>query len=59
LLLTRLLYQTLCLDSEDQEEGALYAIEDQDDVFYEEPDLSGGVEGVDYGVVYGAGEESE
>jgi hypothetical protein len=59
LLLTRFRYQTLCLDFEDQEEGALYATEDQDDVFYEEPDLSGGVEGVDYGLVYGAGEESE
>ena len=31
----------------------------QEDVFYEEPDLSGGVEGVDYVIRYGAGNEEE
>ena len=28
-----------------------------DDVEYEAPDLSGGVEGIDYGIVYGLGDE--
>ena len=36
----------------DNQEGA-------EEIFYEEPDLSGGVEGVDYLIVYGAGEGSE
>ena len=31
----------------------------QDGVFYEEPDLSGGVEGVDYLIRYGAQDEEE
>ena len=30
----------------------MYAAECQEDVFYEEPDLSGGVEGVDYEIRY-------
>ena len=37
-------------------------VEDQTDdapeggeIYYEEPDLSGGIEGVDYGIVYGGG----
>jgi hypothetical protein len=47
-----------CLDSEDQEE-ALYANVNQEDIYYEEPDLSGGVEGKDYKIVYGAEEEDE
>ena len=32
---------------------------EQDGFFYEEPDLSGGVEGVDYLIRYGAEEEEE
>jgi hypothetical protein len=48
-----------CLDSEDQEEEALYANVKQEDIYYEEPDLSGGVEGEDYKIVYGAEEEDE
>jgi len=47
-------------DSEDQDGGSLYKIEGQDDIYYEEPDLSGGMEGVDYGIQFGDGEgESE
>jgi hypothetical protein len=48
-----------CLHSEDQEEEALYANVNQEDIYYEEPDLSGGVEGEDYKIVYGAEEEDE
>jgi hypothetical protein len=33
--------------------------EDFEEVYYEEPDLSGGVEGVDYTIAYGIGEELE
>ena len=37
----------------------MYAAECQEDVLYEEPDLSGGVEGVDYKIRYGVeGKES-
>jgi hypothetical protein len=32
------------------------APEDFEEVYYEESDLSGGVEGVDYTIVYGVGE---
>jgi hypothetical protein len=41
--------------------ATLNAIEGQQDIFYEEPDLSRGVEGVDYFIRYRAcsGEESE
>ena len=58
-LLLILFLWTPCLDSEDQEGGALYKTEGQDDMYYEEPDLSGGVEGVDYGIQYGDGDEGE
>jgi hypothetical protein len=49
------------LDCEELDEATLNAIEGQQDIFYEEPDLFGGVEGVDYFIHYGAsfGEESE
>ena len=29
------------------------------EVYFEAPDLSGGIEGVDYGIVYGGGDEEE
>ena len=29
------------------------------EIYYEEPDLSGGIEGVDYGIVYGEGNLEE
>ena len=45
-----------CLDSEDSEDVPMYAAECQEDVFYEEPDLSRGVEGVDYEIRYGVDE---
>jgi hypothetical protein len=32
---------------------------DFEEVYYEEPDLFGGVEGVDYTIAYGIGEELE
>ena len=44
------------LDSEDPEDVPMYAAECQEDVFYEEPDLLGGVEGVDYKILYGVDE---
>ena len=33
--------------------------EDNYEIIYEEPDLSGGIEGVDYGIVYGFGDEED
>jgi hypothetical protein len=49
------------LDYEELDEAALNAIGGQEDIFYEEPDLSRGVKGVDYFICYGAssGEDSE
>jgi hypothetical protein len=49
------------LDCEDIDEVRLDAIGGQEDIFYEEPDLSRGVEGVDYIIRYGvtSDEESE
>ena len=29
------------------------------EIYYEEPDQSGGIEGVDYGIVYGEGNQEE
>jgi hypothetical protein len=42
------------LDYEELDEATLNAIEGQQDIFYEEPDLSRGIEGVDYFIRYGA-----
>jgi hypothetical protein len=49
------------LDFEELDEATLNAIGGQQDVFYEEPDLSREVEGMDYFIRYGSssGEESE
>ena len=33
--------------------------EEHYEIVYEEPDLSGGVEGVDYGIVYGVGDDED
>jgi hypothetical protein len=41
--------KTLALDCENSEDVP----DDSEEQYYEEPDLSGGVEGVDYGIVYG------
>jgi hypothetical protein len=48
------------LDYEELDEATFNAIIGQEDILYEEPDLSRGVEGVDYFIRYGAssGEES-
>jgi hypothetical protein len=48
-----------CLDYEKQNEENDDNGDDQDDIFYEEPDLSEGVEWVDYSIVYGAEDEPE
>ena len=42
------------LDCETEEEACTGAPEGDYELVYEEPDLLGGVEGVDYGIVYGA-----
>jgi hypothetical protein len=47
------------LDCEELEEAALNAIGGQLDIFYEEPDLSRGVEGVDYFIRYGASSDED
>jgi hypothetical protein len=47
------------LDSEELDEATLNAIEGQQDIFYEEPDLSRSVEGVDYFIRYGASSDEE
>jgi hypothetical protein len=47
------------LDYEDLDEASLNAIGSQKDIFYEEPDLSRGVEGVDYIIRYGAALDEE
>jgi hypothetical protein len=48
-------------DCEELDEATLNAIEGQQYIFYEEPDLSRRVEGMDYYIRYGAssGKESE
>jgi len=46
-----------CLDCEDLEGASLNNSGGQEDIYYMEPDLSGGVEGVDYIIQYGANDE--
>ena len=41
------------LDSEDPEDTPMYATESQEEVFYEDPNLYGAIEGEDYDIVYG------
>ena len=48
-----LFFEILALDYENSEDVS----EDTEDQFYEEPDLSGGIEGIDYGIVYGTSDE--
>jgi hypothetical protein len=45
--------KTLALDCENSKDVP----NDSEEQFYEEPDLSGGVEGVDYGIIYGTSDE--
>jgi hypothetical protein len=49
------------LDCEELDDAALNAIGGLEDIFYEEPDLLRGVEGMDYIICYGVAfdEESE
>jgi hypothetical protein len=44
---------------EGQHEETEGATKDTEEVYYEEPDLSGGVEGVDYTITYGISEGRE
>jgi hypothetical protein len=48
-----LFFETLALDYENSKDVS----EDTEDQFYEEPDLSGGIDGLDYGIVYGTSDE--
>jgi hypothetical protein len=47
------------LDCEELDEAVLNTIGGQQDIFYEEPDLSHGVEGVDYFIRYGASSDED
>jgi hypothetical protein len=48
-----------CLDSEGQFKETEGSPENYEEVYYEEPDLSGGVEGIDYTISYGPDEGIE
>ena len=54
---TQSIFVPLALDCENSEESPCDQGEYIDDVEYETPDLSGEVEGIDYGIVYGLGDE--
>jgi hypothetical protein len=47
------------LDCEDLDEATLNTIGSQKYIFYQEPNLSHGVEGVDYVIRYGAASDEE
>ena len=49
---------TPCLDFEEAIDGN-YGAYHADDVYFEAPDLSGGIEGVDYIIAYGADDVEE
>ena len=42
-----------CLDCENSNSENIEFGEYDGEIFYEEPDLSGGVEGIDYDIIYG------
>jgi hypothetical protein len=48
-----------CLDSKGQFEETKGSSENYEEVYYEEPDLSGGVEGIDYTISYDLNEGIE
>ena len=48
-----------CLESEGPNEEDGNNDGGYNDRIYEEPDLSGGIEGVNYGIVYGVGDDME
>ena len=54
---TQYISVSLALDYENSEESPCEQGEYVDDIEYEAPDLSGGIEGIDYGIVYGLGDE--
>jgi hypothetical protein len=58
LLLTPLPFNP-CLDSEGQFEETEGSLEAYEEIYYEEPDLAGGVEGIDYTISYGPDEGLE
>ena len=45
-----------CLGAERSDEAVSKEFEEEE-IYYEEPDLSGGIEGVDYSIAYGAEDE--
>ena len=45
-------FQNLFLDCENSEELSVERSDNDDDNEYEEPDLSGGIEGIDYEIIY-------
>ena len=51
LVLNRIL-KNPCLECENSNDTNIDKSEDDNKIYYEEPDLSGGIEGVDYGIVY-------
>ena len=54
------LFSNPCLDCENSDYENTEFGEYDGAIFYEEPDLSGGIEGIDYGIVYGTeGGEAE
>jgi hypothetical protein len=48
-----------CLEYDEQCEDGDTTNGGYNDTLYKEPNLSGGIEGVDYGIVYGIGDEME
>jgi hypothetical protein len=48
-----------CLESENQFEETEGSPKDYEEVYYEEPDLSGGVKGIDYTISYGLDEGND
>ena len=54
---TQSIFVPLALDCENSEESPCEQGEYIDDIKYETLDLSGGVEGIDYGIVYGLDDE--
>jgi hypothetical protein len=47
------------LDYEELDDATLNAIGSQEDIFYEEPNLSHGIDGVDYVICYGVASDKE
>ena len=56
MLVLNLSLKPLALDNENIKESPCEKGEYIDDVEYEEPDLSGGVKGIDYVIIYGLGD---